>query len=125
MSASDLQPKPFKITVNGKDYICKPPRMSHRLIIIKVQPLFVQSENANAGNRITLTSEEILSMEHDIDVLISDLLPAIDPLQLSTDDTVDILEQILDHLLPADIKEFKEENVAISEESEDPKGKKI
>lgn len=116
----DLQPKNFKVTIKEKEYDCKPLRMSHRLIIAKIQPLFDQFAVISKGEKIELTAEEMIMLEKELDVLISDLMPALRNVTLNIEDIADVINQLLDSVMPEDAKKLRDAKVNIeTKEQED------
>lgn len=108
---NDLQPKPFKVKIQDRTYLCKPPRLSHRLIIGRVQPLFKAMADLEQGKQTDIPAEDLLKYEEDIDVMIQSLIPELKGVTLDIIDLAEILGQIMDHMLPADSKELKDANV--------------
>ena len=120
MTANDLQPKPFNIKVQDKEYLCKPIRMSHRLILARLTPFFKQFENAGNGEPIDLTAQQLLEFEAELNVLISDLIPALAGLTIEMDDIAEILSQIMNNILPDESKELKEAKVEVQNDPKAP-----
>lgn len=116
----DLQPKPTNITLKGNSYLCKAPRLSHRLIIARVQPLFEAASNVATGAKNTLTAEDTLSLEKDLDALIGDLIPTLNNVTLDIIDLAELVAQIMEIMLPEESKALKEAKVEI-DSNKDPK----
>lgn len=122
MSTSDLLPKKTTINIKGKQYPCKPMKMSHRIIVAKLQPFFQQFENIANNKKVELGAEELLSLENDMDILIKDLVPGVKDIAqdmvLDTEDIADILNQLLDTAMPEDVKKLRDANVKIDQDEE-------
>lgn len=114
-SIQELQPKSFKVKIQGSEYDCKPMRMSHRLILGRIQPLFEQMANAAGEKPIDLSAAEILNYENELDVLLSSLIPELSDITLGMEDIGSILEQIMDTILPDDQKELKEAKIEVTD----------
>lgn len=118
MSALDLQPKQFKVKVKDTEFNCQPLRLSHRLIMGRIQPLFNAANDIASGNKVELKANEILELESDLDALIGSLIPELKNVNLDIMDIAELLSQMMESMLPEDAKELKEAKV---EASEDPK----
>lgn len=118
---SDLQPSKFKIKLREKEYWCNPPRMAHRIIILKVQPLFRALAALERGEDIDIDSDKVLGYQKDLDNLFEDLIPDLkkDNVTLNEEDLTTLIEQLVENSLPAESKELKEAKV---EMNSDPKG---
>lgn len=114
MTANDLQPKDTKIKIHDKDYTCKPIRMSHRLIIAKLQPFFKQFELLSQGKEVDLPATKILEFEEELDVLIKSLIPELNNLTLRMEDIIEIITQIMQNAMPDESKELKEAKVEVN-----------
>lgn len=124
MTANDLQPKPTKITIKDKEYLVQPIRMSHRLIIARVQPYFKEIVNVYEGERVSLSSQEILELEKDFDVLVNDLIPGLKNVTLDVAEMIYIVNFLLEGTKPEDIKEAEDSNVKVGKEDESLKVEK-
>ena len=122
MSANDLQPKQFRVKVKGNEFNCQPLRLSHRLIMGRIQPLFNAANDIATGNKVELKASEILELESDLDALIGSLVPELKNINLDIMDIADLLSQMMESMLPDDAKELKEAKV---EASENPKEETI
>lgn len=111
MSINDLQPKPFKIKIKDNEFNCKPIRMSHRLIMAKITPLFKAMEDVANGKEVELSSKQMIELEKELDVLIGDLIPQLSNITLEIEDIASVFEQIMDSTLPEDVKEMKDAKV--------------
>jgi hypothetical protein len=114
MSIEDLQPKDFTIKVKGLELPCKPPRLSHTLVINKVGEVFTDSKNASR--------EQIEQAEKDFDWVIGDLIPKLKGINLDIQSVIDVITQIMEHVQPAEDKELKEKGVKFDV---DPKAERI
>ena len=115
MTTSDLQPKPFKIKIQDKNYLCKQPRLSHRLIIGRVQPLFTAADDLANGKSTDITATQMIDYENDLDAMIQDLIPELKGIQLDIVDLAEIIGQIMEVMLPEESKELKEAKVEVSD----------
>lgn len=120
VTANDLQPKQYKITVQGKDYIGKPLRMSHRLILTRLTPFFKQFENASTGKEINLNATQLLEFENEIDVFIQDILPSLSGVTLSFEDISEILVQVMNSIMPEESKQLAEAKVEVQTDLKAP-----
>lgn len=118
MQPEDLQPRPKTIKIKDKDYRCKPMRMSHRLIIARLKPLFEDMERMSKDEKIELSADEILTAEHDIDVLVKSLVPDLQIGSLELEDTIELLAQIVNNSLPEEAQQLKEAKIEVNK---DPK----
>lgn len=113
MSASDLQPKRFKIKIQANEYWCNPPRLSHRLIIGRIQPLFQAADDMSKGIQTEVTAEQMLQYEKDLDTMIQDLVPELKGISLDILDIAEIITQLMESMLPQESKELKDAKVEI------------
>lgn len=124
IEATDLQPKEFKVTVNGKEYICKPPRLAHRIILMKVSPMFEAISDLAAGKGVDISSEKILGFQDDLDTLFDSLIPDLrkDSPQIDEAEVVLLIEQILKQTVPEEAKQLDAAKVTMGgEDGSDPK----
>ena len=112
---TDLQPKQFKVKIKEKDYLCKPPRLSHRLIMAKVQPLFTAAEGLARGEDVSISAEQMVQYENELDFMIQDLIPELKGVELDILDIADLLSQLMDSMLPEDSKELKDSKVKVND----------
>lgn len=115
MIANDLQPKQLKITIQGKEYNCKPPRLSHRLIIGRIQPLFKAAEDMANGKQTEVSAEDMIQYENDLDTMIQDLMPELKGVTLDITNIIEIISQLLEAMLPAESKELKDAKVEVND----------
>lgn len=114
LTINDLQPKDFTITVKGLQLTCKPPRLSHILVISKVGEAF---DNIN-----NLDRQKIEAVTADFDWVVEQLVPELKGIQLDMQDSVDILTQIMEQVTPDENQELKDKGVSFDA---DPKVEKI
>lgn len=114
LTIEDLKPQSFTITVKGVDLTCKPPRLSHILVISKVGEAF---KDVNK-----LSRKEIAQTQEDFDWVIDELVPEIAGIELEMQESVDVLTQIMEHISPAENRELTEKGVSLGV---DPKVEKI
>lgn len=117
---NDLQPKSFKVTIKGQEFDCSPLRLSHRLILGRVQPLFNAAQDIAEGKKVELSSEEMIALEKDLDTLIGSLIPALNGVTLDILDIVDLISQMMNSMLPEDSKELKEAKVEVNKDLKAP-----
>lgn len=114
ITIDDLRPKPFNVTVKGVSLQCKPLRLSHALAIAKVGNVFQDAKNA--------TSEQIAQAGKDLDWVIGDLIPELSGVELDAATSIELIEQMMDKIQPADNKELEEKGVSFGT---DPKAQTI
>jgi glutamyl-tRNA reductase len=114
INVSDLQPKPFKITIKGIELESKPLRLSHALTVSKLGDIF---QNSNKASK-----QEIKQAETDLDEVIADLIPDLKDIQLDITSIMELLEQLMGNIEPADNAELKEKGVKFDS---DPKAERI
>ena len=103
VTIEDLKPKPFTVNIKGLELQCKPLRLSHALIVAKVGNIFQDSK---------ASKQEIKQAEVDIDEVIVDLIPELKGIQLDMNLTIELIQQLMEHVEPADNKELKNKGVA-------------
>lgn len=104
INIEDLKPKPFTITVKGVELQCKPLRVSHALIVAKVGTVFQDVANTNA--------QKIKEAERDMDGVIAELLPELKGVDLDLNVTLEIVDQMMNHVEPSETKELEEAGVS-------------
>ena len=114
LTLQDLQPKNFKINIKGVEVDCKPPRLSHTLIISKVGETF---KNVSKTSR-----QELVQAEVDFDWVVEELMPDLKGIQLDISSIIEIIEKLLDEIEPDENQTLKEQGVSIDT---DPKAEKI
>ena len=114
LTIQDLQPKDFKITVKDVEVTCKPPRLSHTLVISKVGQIFQNIEKASR--------EQVVQAQNDFDWVIKDLIPELDGIQLDMQGIIDVITGIMNQIQPEETKELEEKGVSFDT---DPKAEKI
>jgi hypothetical protein len=114
ISLSDLQPKPFKVTIRGVELECKPLRLSHALTLSKVGEVF--------QNPKSTTKEEVKKAEAEMDELAVELIPELAGIQLDVGSILDLISQMMVTVTPSDNKELNDKGVKLNS---DPKAEKI
>lgn len=104
----DLKPKPFKVSLKGHEFECKPLRLSHTLTVSRLAELF------NDSGKITMKSAK--AAEKDLDELIADLIPELTGVQLDLNDSMHLLTQMVNSVEPEESKELSEANVQFDTE---------
>lgn len=123
IEATDLQPSKFQVTINGKEYWCNPPRMAHRIILMKVQPLFEAIAALADGKDVEVSSDKIIEYQKDLDALFADLIPDLNGVTLDENDLVTVIDQLVTGSQPAEARQLAEAKVQVGGENPDPKGK--
>lgn len=118
IEATDLQPSKFKVTVNGKEYWCNPPRMAHRIILMKVRPLFEAIAALADGKDVEVSSDKILGYQNDLDLLFADLIPDLKGVTLNELDLVNVIDQLVTNSQPAEARELADAKVKVGGEEE-------
>lgn len=122
IEATDLQPKRFKVTVKGNGYWCNPPRMGHRIILMKVRPLFTAIADLAEGKDTSVSSDKILEYQRDLDALFADLIPELQDVTLDEGDLVGVIDQLVTNSMPQEARELEEAKVKMGgDEEADPK----
>jgi hypothetical protein len=114
LTVQDLQPKDFKINVKGVELTCKPPKLSHMLVLSKVGNLF---QDINSASR-----ENILSAQSDFNWAISELIPELQDIDLDMQSTIDIITEIMKQVQPEENIELEQKGVKFDT---DPKVEKV
>ena len=114
LNITDLQPKPFEVTIKGQTTECKPPRLSHVFTLSKIGNLFQNPESAG--------SAEVKQAEKDLDGVFQELIPELKGVELEMQTTIDLITQIMINVTPSENKELDEQGVQLST---DPKAERI
>jgi hypothetical protein len=114
LSIDDLIVKDTIIDVEGVKLNCKPPKMSHLLVLNKIGEGFKNISN--------LSREEIISLENDFEWVINDLIPELSGKVLQIQVMLDVITQIMEQVEPEENKELAEKGVKFDT---DPKAEKI
>jgi hypothetical protein len=114
LTIEDLKPKKFTITVNGVELQCKPPRLTHILVISKIGEAFNNTES--------LDRTKIVEAGKDFDWVVSELLPELAGIELDMQASIDLLTQIMEQISPEENLELKAKGVSFDA---DPKAEKI
>lgn len=122
---NDLQPKPFKVKIRDQEYNCNPIKLSHRLIIGRIQPLFTAMESMANEQEVEISSDKIMELENDLDNLIGSLIPELKNITLNIEDLAELLTQIMESTIPEEAKELKEMNVEVSKDPKETTKEKI
>lgn len=114
LTIDDLIVKDTIIEVEGVKLNCKPPKMSHLLVLNKIGEGFKNIAN--------LSREEIISLENDFEWVINDLIPELSGKVLQIQVMLDVITQIMEQVEPEENKELAEKGVKFDT---DPKAEKI
>jgi hypothetical protein len=114
LTIADLQPKNFKIKIKDVEVECKPPRLSHMLVMSKIGELFKDTTKASR--------EEIQQAEADFDWLVDELIPELDGVKLDMQGVIDVISQMMAQVSPEENKQLEAQGVKFDT---DPKAEKI
>jgi hypothetical protein len=114
LTIEDLRPKNFTINIQGVELECKPPRLSHILVISKVGEAF--------NNIKDLDAKQIEQTQKDFDWVLNELLVGLNGIELGMQDSIDVLTQIMQEVSPEETKELEAKGVSFGT---DPKAEKI
>lgn len=114
LTIDDLRPKDFKINIKGVEVDCKPPRLSHTLVLSKVGEIF--------KNIQTASKEDIVKAEQDFDWVVSELIPELGDIKLDIHSVIDVITQLMSQIEPDENIELQEKGVKFDS---DPKAEKI
>lgn len=114
VSIEDLQPKPFKINLQGVELESKPLRLSHALTLNKLAEIFKSPNDS--------TKDQIKSAEKDLDEVIGELIPELQGKLLGLNMTIELLTQMMESIQPSDNKELAQNGVELN--ANDPKVEK-
>jgi len=114
LTIQDLQPKDFKINVKGIEVNCKPPRLSHMLLLSKIGETFSNIKDADR--------EKIEEADADFSYVVESLVPELKDIQLDVQTIIDIITQIMEQVTPDENKELAEKGVTFDA---DPKAEKV
>ena len=114
LTIQDLQPKNFKIKIKGVEVDCKPPRLSHTLVISKVGEVF--------SNVSTASRADITNAEKDFDWVVEQLIPELKGIELDMAAVIEIITQIMEQVSPEETKELDSKGVKFDTT---PKAEKI
>lgn len=112
LNVSDLQPKPFTITLGGQTTECAPLKLRHIFILNKIGMVL-----QNPGEA---TKDQILEAEADFDYIIGDLVPELKGASLPVDMILDLITQMMVTVNPSENKELADKGVSFDA---DPKVK--
>lgn len=104
VSVDDLKPQPFKISVKGVEVTCSPLRLSHALMIARVGNTFQDPTQA--------TTDQMRNAEREMDEIIAELIPELKDVRLDVAAVLEVVNQLMDHIQPADNKELKDKGVS-------------
>jgi hypothetical protein len=114
LTIEDLRPKNFTINIQGVELECKPPRLSHTLVLSKIGEIFQNINNAD--------TKSIKSAEVDFDWVVNELMPELKGIELDMKSSLTVIEQIMEQISPEETKELNEKGVSFGT---DPKAEKI
>lgn len=114
LTIEDLKPKNFKIKVKDVEVECKPPRLSHTLVISKVGQTFQDVQKASR--------EDILQAESDFDWVVGELIPELKGIDLDMQAIIDVITQIMEQIQPEESKILADKGVNFDS---NPKAEKI
>lgn len=105
LTINDLQPKDFSIDIEGLKLQCKPPSVSHIMVLSKIGQIFEDSSK--------FSRTEIVSAEADFNWVIGELIPELRGKKLDFKYITAIITQIMENIAPEETKELNEMGVKI------------
>jgi len=108
-SIDDLQPPTTKIKIKDREFDVMPIKLGHALLITKLGGLFNRIED--------LSLEEIDQVEKGVDKLIGELIPELKGLPLGINETMDVLQELMNSAVPTENKEIEEHKIKMADES--------
>lgn len=113
LNISDLQPKPFTVTLGEQTTECQPLKLRHIFILNKLGTVF--------QNPDTATREQIEEAEADFNYVVGDLIPELKDVSLPIDMMMDLITQMMETVNPTENKELADKGVSFDA---DPKAQK-
>lgn len=113
MTIEDLTPTPFNITIKGVEVECQPLRLSHALKITRMANVFENPAKASDA--------DLERAETDMDKLVGDLIKDLKGVKLDVQTTIDLLGQLMTHIMPSENKELEELGVKVDSDPKAPK----
>lgn len=105
-SLDDILPKSFTININGVELECKPPKLSHAMLLAKTSKVFQDIDNSSV--------EQIREVQKTVDAVFEELVPELKGRSLDMDITIEVITQIMEKLQPSDNKELTDRGVNFS-----------
>jgi hypothetical protein len=103
MTIDDLKPKKFTVTIKELQLECKPLRLSHVLVISKIGEILQNPKEHNA--------KDINQAQLDLDDVFKDLIPELMGVELSFEDSITLITQLMDSTETDDSKFINESGV--------------
>lgn len=104
LNVSDLQPKPFTVTLGEQTTECAPLKLRHIFILNKLGTVFQSPEGA--------TREQIEEAEADFNYVVADLIPELKDVNLPIDMMMDLITQMMTTVNPSENKELEAKGVS-------------
>lgn len=104
LNISDLQPKPFTVTLGDQQTECAPLKLRHIFILNKIGVILQNPDKAS--------KEQIIEAENDFYFIISDLIPELEGVTLPLDMMMDLITQMMLTVNPSENKELAEKGVS-------------
>lgn len=118
MSVEDLQPNKIEIKIKNQTYQAIPPSVGVLMVLKKVANILDKAINEDED----LDTERLLSIDKDLDLIVSRCLPDLKNVTLNIDEIANVVEVLTLASIPEESKELMKENVNI--EGPDPKVRK-
>lgn len=104
LNISDLQPKPFTVTLGDQQTECAPLKLRHIFILNKIGVILQNPDKAS--------KEQIIEAENDFYFIIGDLIPELEGVTLPLDMMMDLITQMMLTVNPSENKELAEKGVS-------------
>ena len=104
LNISDLQPKPFTVTLGEQTTECAPLKLRHIFILNKIGMVLQNPGEAS--------KEQILEAENDFNYIIGDLVPELKDVSLPVDMILDLITQMMLTVNPSENKELADKGVS-------------
>ena len=105
-SLDDILPKSFVINIKGVELECRPPKLSHVMLLAKTSKVFQDLDNASV--------EQIQEVQKTVDAVFEELIPELKGKSLDMDITVEVITQIMENVQPSDNKELADRGVSFN-----------
>lgn len=114
LTAEDLRPKNFKITIKGVELECKPLKLSHTLVIGSVGDIFSNIKDADI--------DTIRKAERELAEILPEIIPDLSGIELDGETMMDIITLVMESTTPSDAKYLEQNGV---KKDVDPKAEKV
>ncbi len=113
LNISDLQPKPFTVTLGEQETECAPLKLRHIFILNKLGTVFQNPDSA--------TREQITEAEADFNYVVADLIPELKDVSLPIDMMMSLITQMMSTVNPSENKELEAKGVSFDTNPKAPK----